>query len=334
MSSQKLDVAKVAHALPLRVEDIELRVLIAAAFTSIQKERALRDFEVNGTRVRRILQWLKANNHIYNDVLIDPVLLDALPIRAVPDVLVQEEITADQKTQHFLTSVTNTEETTMRSDATLRFPSQSNSFEETAIALRSLQTINNKQRRTYVVRSSSEQHWFNIPTWFAASHPLQLPYGRGGPDEKREVHVSMAACFSHYCRLSTRQFQGAKDALAMYDAVSRDAIKREVFLHAKWRSRADSAPFGVLSAEDLQTAITYNENMASAQRGGRRAPDLPPGISADAKRFMETVKTCTSTAQHTVEHALRARKDLFSMGYALGPATWWCVPFCVLLLCL
>jgi hypothetical protein len=328
MSSQKLDVAKVASALPLRAEDIELRVLIASAFTSTLRELALRDYEVSGQRVRELLAWLRVNNCLYADIELDAGALLHLPVRGVlAGIIHNAESAEEERRKKSSVAVEPEAERGSQFGATVQIPSRADSYQNTAIALRSIRVIENKQQRTYSVRSSSEQHWDSDDKWFTASHPLQLPFGRGGPNEKRKPRVSAKACFEHYCRLSTRKFQGSKDALAMYDSCARAAVAREVCVQASWRTMnaPDNSPFGVLSVHDLEAAIAHNESMAAAIRDGRRLPDVPADLSSDAKRFIETVKICTHSAEHTVEHALRARINILSMGYAMGPATWWYV---------
>ncbi|PKK63213.1 hypothetical protein RhiirC2_717135 [Rhizophagus irregularis] len=78
-AENNMDLGEVSEELRDLTEIEEM--LIARTFTvmSVYRLRAFRDFTVRRAKVTRALQWLKANNQYYADIIIDEEALQSLP---------------------------------------------------------------------------------------------------------------------------------------------------------------------------------------------------------------------------------------------------------------
>ena len=88
--SYAVDVAKVATSLPLTVSDLKFRVIISSSYTTEQRARALRQYEVNRERVSAALRFLLTYNHLYGDIKLNVDTLQGLPVNGVPVGIVDE----------------------------------------------------------------------------------------------------------------------------------------------------------------------------------------------------------------------------------------------------
>ena len=125
-----------------------------------------------------------------------------------------------------------------------------------------------------------------------------FPFGRGGPDEMRQTHVSLAQCVQRYMRLSTGAFLGHRFALAAYGIIARSKAASTAFGKAKNRQGQESysEAFANLTPEQSATCASYLDECKAARKRNSKPPPLPACLATGGidKEFFDHVRACTT----------------------------------------
>lgn len=107
--------------------------------------------------------------------------------------------------------------------------------------------------------------------------PELYPYGRGGPDEKRAVQISLAVYFHRMLLDGSRQFaQHPLVRLLAFDIVGRASMMSRGALHVRMRP-AMHAPIEGVSVGELRDHLAGKGRERAAVRRGQRAVRAPRG---------------------------------------------------------
>lgn len=107
--------------------------------------------------------------------------------------------------------------------------------------------------------------------------PELYPYGRGGPDEKRAVQISLAVYFYRMLLDGSRQFaQHPLVRLLAFDIVGRASMMSRGALHVRMRP-AMHAPIEGVSVGELRDHLAGKGRERAAVRRGQRAVRAPRG---------------------------------------------------------
>ena len=160
------------------------------------------------------------------------------------------------------------------------------------------------------------------------SFPYLFFYGRGGPSEKRPNQTSLSSLLELYARLSTRAFLGYEWVLHAYDFKARQQMVKQAFVTGNIKvggGARKAAVWGELSGEDIQLAIRHFRDRAKATRQGKKRPEPPSALPAEAISFLKSLSYCLGEAEHTKEHVDANRTKIFSYMYRFGTPQLWYV---------
>ncbi|RLN89653.1 hypothetical protein BBJ28_00021477, partial [Nothophytophthora sp. Chile5] len=293
-----------ATLLPAQIREVSsYRVVLAGPFTTVQQARIRKMHRVRRQVVDDLLQFYRAHNSLYADVLIDCSQLahDHIP----------EDIFCEEPDAHVVVEDVDVEGDRVggvsESDATVaedevmerRVVFVSDDCEITAesdhVAAYDHGGITAETKQAVVVLSSempsvpqflvrlSSRFSPRSKMMFAQMFPHLFPYGRGHPGEKRAVSVSLEACIRHYSMLSSRRF--AEDELFMlinFDHISLQKMYTQVALRCK-RNPALFEPFSEVSESDLADALRQKELRRKGRTGAAR------GVQSNAQRLLNSV---------------------------------------------
>ena len=177
---------------------------------------------------------------------------------------------------------------------------------------------------TYAVRSSSEV--LTDLDWIEQAFPYLFPFGRGGPGESRATPVSEEACYQHYLRLSSRQFQGYEFILHAYDAIARRKTTTHSYLQAtKYIGQDQTQNYANISSSEAEAAAAYKSACVKAAQQGRPFPPRPQDLSSNAMSFFRAVQSSSEVSLHSQAHTDKAHLKSFAMHNTYGKPTLWSV---------
>ena len=150
-----------------------------------------------------------------------------------------------------------------------------------------------------------------------------FPWGRGGPSERRRVHVSLGACLKHYQRLHYHSFfKTGPFVLAGYDVSAKREASKSAYLSCRFGSRGEN--YGTVTAEGFRLVAEHKAACHEAAKSGAPRPEPPAGLAQhgiDAD-FLRSIEYATRQMPHTHGRTREARKEAHSFGYEFGKATW------------
>ena len=85
-------------------------------------------------------------------------------------------------------------------------------------------------------------------------------------------------------------------------------------------SRAEA--FAGLTPDQVAAAEHHKQNCFKAAKAGRKNPSADH-LDPRAQLFCSSIRTSSSAAEHTVDHAQNARVKMFAMHNGFGKPTWW-----------
>lgn len=146
--------------------------------------------------------------------------------------------------------------------------------------------------------------------------PELYPYGRGGPDEKRVVHMSLAVYFKRMLLDGRRTFaQHMLFPLLAFDIVGRAAMMSRGALHVRLRP-AIHAPIAGVSVAQLRDHLAGKERQRTSRRRGRRdvrrRADDPPAL------LMNEVYATMSRFPNSNEERGVWRQEVYAMCQLFG----------------
>ena len=106
-------------------------------------------------------------------------------------------------------------------------------------------------------------------------------------------------------------------------SVSSDDVKSSKY------SKFSADLFGSISSSSIQQVMKQAAARGEARDSASKRSDVRPVFSADvpdqAKQFVSTLRRMCAECQHTPEHAVQIRNEVFGLSNELGTATWWYV---------
>ena len=173
---------------------------------------------VQREKVRAALLWLKKNNPLYSDIIINEGVLDSLQEEQILPFHIQQVIpseAAETLTDHYdnrcsgheesIKSNTATENITFQNVVITDIDGLSPVHELCAAALRHIKCGGGYIQIPHDPTPINE--FFN-PELFPMIYPTLFPYGKGGFEDKtRQVPISMKRHVKYLCGLSDRRFQ-------------------------------------------------------------------------------------------------------------------------------
>ena len=341
--------------LPLALVNVPLRAVLTGALTPAQRKLVLSSFEVRRAQVGELLDWYNVHNKHVRKATKSSTNLADLPVRDTQPAAV---VTCDWKnagnelgcgaeaglgsaeeenheaSYNILATATITPAPVNPKDVLTSIATKvatlTESTPECASAAAAADpsgstTFHDRKYNNFHVSASNrlEKDWDKD---FLVRAFIELfPFGRGGPDEQRLTHVSLAQCVQHYMRLSTGQFLGHRFVLAAYGIIARSKAASTAFVKAKNRQGQEpySEAFANLTPEQVATCASYLEECKAARKRNAKPPPLPACLASGGidKEFFDNVRACCASMPHTHEAAGAARKDMYGFHYKFGKAT-------------
>lgn len=156
--------------------------------------------------------------------------------------------------------------------------------------------------------------------------PDLFPFGRGGRNEARAVHMSPRRVASLMLRCwDRRAAQNQVWILMEYDAdVRREATGTAIGVaKRKAGDRPENATALTVSRAELHSAAKHHDAKLAAVKRGDRVPARPPGLSSDAEHMLRSVRRSTSSMPGTVEFALNKRNEFWALAVHFGLFAVW-----------
>ena len=159
--------------------------------------------------------------------------------------------------------------------------------------------------------------------FFERAFVRAFPWGRGGPSERRRVHVSLDGCLKHYMRLHLHLFfKTGPFVLAAYDVSAKRKASTGAFLRCRFGSRGED--YAAVTAEGFRLVAEHKAACHAAAKNGAPRPEAPAslaqhGVDAD---FLRSIEYATRQMKHSHGRTQEARKEAHSYGFEFGKPTW------------
>ena len=239
-----------------RISDItgsqQVSVILSGPFTSAQKEEALNAVQISIERCKRAIEWLRANNHLYNQVHFP---------NGIEEYIFPEPILLDQSTE--VDSTDNAKERIM--EKVILFPELSetttqNGGMESNKAFTNkmiMEIASNTNAAKMVSKPSRDYVNEREKDFLMKTFPEQFPYGRGGLDEKRKTKVSRMDCLRNYTNVHHAPMMMGHFILVIHSMweKARAFASANVQIKKKRNEVSYSEIFSTITPQDLQKAV-------------------------------------------------------------------------------
>ena len=158
------------------------------------------------------------------------------------------------------------------------------------------------------------------------SFPDLFPFGRGGRNEERPVHMSPRRVASLMLRCwDRRAAQNQVWILMEYDADVRRGATGTAIGVAKRKAgdRPENATALTVSRAELNSAAKHHDAKLAAVKRGDSMPARPPGLSSEAEQMLRSVRRSTVSMPGTVEFALNKRNEFWALAIYFGLFAVW-----------
>ena len=173
--------------------------------------------------------------------------------------------------------------------------------------------------RRFKVTNSSTFLPGRDPIYYGAAFPDLFPFGRGTPNSKRPVPVSLEAGLRHLLLLSSRRFAQHKVfSLAAFDELARRRCHRNLVV--KLKSRPTAAQEAIrLSPSAVKKLLRHNDKVTQAARTGRAIPELEhiPELQ-HAKNVLNILNQSSGKTFGTNEERLAMRRRVYAYYHKFG----------------
>jgi len=322
-----LDVAEVHTSLPLRVEDVPLRVLVDGRALSSHHNQVAKFSTIRRSVVKDLLSFFVTNNKlVYGDVKIDDDQYAHLPSNEECNrTLVQECEAVDDEVRPMevggpLSDATSSGGLT----ATIGVGDdvQSNTLEVAASVLEREAGGNDSERRRTryfgIQPSTSYMNTKNVRNsrFFAFAFPHLFPFGRGDPGDSRKMRVSLDSCIQHYLNLRRySQFRKNEFVLVSYNRAAKESARKRTFITGLLKS--NNRLYHRLTKKNMTDLAAYLRRVDEARKLHRSIPQAPADLRL-AQDFMRDVKISCAEMPHSDDRMSKARLEVYAMNYAFG----------------
>ena len=243
----------IATVLPPSVEDIvtPVCVLFVGSKPPSQEwlQKKAKPLSVRREKVREALLWLKAHNHLYNDIVIDHNMLDSLHHDQILPFHVEHVLNneaSDSLTSHYDPSINLAQGHHHERNNDIPFDNvvitdidaHAPAHELRAAAVRHVK----KKGGAYlqIPHDPEPVNEFNNPHLLPMCYPTLFPYGIGGfEDERRTVTLSFKAQAKHFFLLHDTRFQ---EHFSFLFTIFNMLQRRSLLLHTSLKVKRASFP--------------------------------------------------------------------------------------------
>lgn len=284
--------AKLPRVLGNSDTDGIVRVVFTSHLSTAQEDAARRTFLVRRRRVTELLEWLQANNHLYENVAIETAAVSGLPGAEggeVPEGLFIDAHAEDGCSTASPGAERGASPLPPRArDSDNESPAQTESCDVQVVQNASVviqgdqrtdaERVEDALQGTIRVKRTGPVMRDGDDGGVEAAFVRSFPFGRGGPSEKRKVHLAEAEVMRRLMMDGYREF-GRNQLLLVYafDRVARGKMLRKGCLRLQ-RSPEDVGLVSHVTEEELRRQLLRDE-----RRKRRRAAGIFPqgGESSD-----------------------------------------------------
>jgi hypothetical protein len=296
----------------------EIKVGIAGSLTSNQKMLLKRKYAVRIDRLRKLGEFYKTSNHLYNTVEMGVLCneLQDVGFHIVEDLTEETKIEDDysqfdQQARHSeQVELNNDEEKSSQIRVSVITDFISNSF--------SCTNQKNNACRTIGVWRSSDILTDFVKCYWTYTFCELFPFGRGGFEENRKVQIGLQAYLSNLLRLSSRRFAMHESfPLVTFDVIARRNAMRAVLLRTQMNPNLAMRASSV-TAEQLEAQLKYQDDFVQARRKGNDLPTQPPTCK-DVFDLQSGIESGLKSYWGSNEERREARTKVFSKCQIYGP---------------
>merc|ERR1711928_272269 len=173
--------------------------------------------------------------------------------------------------------------------------------------------INTLQGSTmYVPHGLMPVNEYSNPNLWLGSYPWLFPYGRGGPEIERKVHVSLKAYIKHLLLLADRKF--ARDASLKFHAFN-ILQRRDVSLHTTLQVRRSG-----FSSTAARIDLLNSESLAELQQSvENNIPITDPNL----RTFMNSLSSTGAQVNGSPYQKKAYRREIFGLMIKYGTPVLW-----------
>ncbi|KIY43879.1 hypothetical protein FISHEDRAFT_10485, partial [Fistulina hepatica ATCC 64428] len=147
--------------------------------------------------------------------------------------------------------------------------------------------------------------------YWEKAFPLLFPYGRGGPEAHRPVHVSLLEHGRWALRYHDRRFRSQSAFLAVIFAV----VQRRQALYSS-KLQLNKSTFKKMDVSTLS-----HQMLAAAAEEEERTKSIP--TNSDARAWRQQVQAMASRVVGTDANRAKLRSKIWSTVIVAGPPTLW-----------
>lgn len=274
--------AKLPRVLGNSDTDGVFRVVFASRLSTAQEVAARRTFLVRRRRVTELLEWLQANNHLYANVAIETAAVNGLPGAEggeVPEGLFIDAHDADGRSP--APPVAEREASPLLPRAVVpgdESTPQTESCDVEVVPNASVvvqgdqrtdaQRVEDALQGTIRVKRTGPVMRDGENGAVEAAFVRSFPFGRGGPSEKRKVHLAEAEVMRRLMMDGYREF-GRNQLLLVYafDRAARVKMLRKGYLRLQ-RSPEDIGHVSHVTEEELRRQVLRDERRKRKRAAG------------------------------------------------------------------
>ena len=265
-------------------------VIMTGNFTMSQRQQIKQRLSLHVAQYQKLLSWFHENNPSFQDVNLDnpphPIFIE--PVNNVDDV---SEDSFVENEFHIVYSLPSSTTPTQQHG-----PFSSNDAFSTSLLTGNIPTLE------IFGRSYQADHRIIIEK----ALPIVYPFGVGGFDECRTVHISKKTYIQHTQDLSLSQFRQQDSILVFNHLYNRILSYEQACLKVRGKSKMNNnsraEDFSTLSIDQLLTAIKNREGRSEHFTEDQQVTD-----------YLSTVEACTRAIPHSREAAINARNKMFAM---------------------
>lgn len=317
-----------SSVMPVSLNDIAAPICVI--FIGSQKpsrewlRHKARPLIVRREKIRDALHWLKSNNRLYSDVVIDQERLDAFPEEDVIPVHVEvventdtiESLTSDYTTNNDIPSTTKNDVPSTTVDGfekivVSNIDNVASSNEMRAAAFRHFRE--DGKQHAQIPHGDKPVNEFFDPHLFPRLYPTLFPYGIGGVEDRgRAEDLSFKRSVKHLFSLRDRRFQ---EHYSFMFTVFNIMQRRDVLLHTA--IKVDKPNFARAaenySSVSPETIAIVTERLAKG--------DYKTFNSPDEKRVLDLMKDVNVISAHVAGSSaskVQRRNEIRALTYRYG----------------